>query len=157
LGSPVASAVDLGSSFYSLSSVGAWWNRTVFTFSKFGTQLTYWRKQVVLILANKEGGVHVDENEDLDYRRLMTDPPLFFPVSGVQLETFDLARFLTAQSGVEMLDCLKRNFFPDEEVSHKWEFGVAPPIAQYMDRISLAPRFIEPVFPRAEIKVVKRN
>ena len=32
LGSTLAPAVDLGSSHYSLSSIGAWWNRTVFTF-----------------------------------------------------------------------------------------------------------------------------
>jgi hypothetical protein len=157
LGSPVAPAVDLGSSHYSVSSVGAWWNRTVFTFPKFGTQLVYRRKKVILILANKEGGAHVDKNEDQDYRRLMTDPPLSFAVPGVQLDRPDLARFLTAQSGVEILHCLKGNFFSDEEVPLKWEFGVAPPIAQYMDRISLTPRVIEPVFPRAEIHVTRRN
>ena len=158
LGSTLAPAVDLGSSHYSLSSIGAWWNRTVFTFpSQFGTQMVYRRKQVVLILANKEGGAHVDENEDPDYRRLMTDSPLSFAVSGVRLATPDLARFLNAQSGVEMLDCLKRNFFPDEEVPVKWEFGVAPPVAQYMDSISLTPSVIDPVFPRAEVHVTKRN
>lgn len=128
-----------------------------FTFPKFGTQLVYRRKQVILILANKEGGAHVDENEDQDYKRLMTDPPLTFVGPGVQLDTPDLARFLTAQSGVEILDCLKRNFFPDEEVPPKWEFGVAPPIAQYMDRISLTPRVIDPVFPRGELHVTRRN
>lgn len=158
LGSTLAPAVDLGSSHYSLSSLGVWWNRTVFTLpSQFGTQLVYRRKQVILILANKEGGAHVDENEDPDYRRLMTDLPLSFTVSGVRLETPDLARFLTAQSGVEMLDCLKRNVFPDEEVPVKWEFGVALPVAQYMDSISLTPSFIDPVFPRAEVHVTKRN
>jgi len=72
----------------------------------------------------------------------MTDSPLSFAVSGVRLATPDLARFLTAQSGVEMLDCLKRNFFPDEEVPVKWEFGVAPPVAQYMDSISLTRRLL---------------
>jgi len=158
LGSTLAPAVDLGSSHYSSSSVGAWWNRTVFTFpSQFATQLVYRRKQVVLILANKEGGAHLDENEDPDYRRLMTDSPLSFAVSGVRLDTPDLARFLTAQSGVEILDCLKRNFFPDEEVPLKWEFGVPPHVAQYMDRISLTTGIIEPVFPRAEVHVTRRN
>src|SRR5215469_17269074 len=103
LGSTLAPAVDLGSAHYSLSSVGGWWNRTVFTFpSQFGTRMIYRRKRVVLILANKEGGAHVDENEDPDYRRLLTDSPLSFNVSGVRLATPDLARFLTAQSGVEM-------------------------------------------------------
>jgi hypothetical protein len=48
-------------------------------------------------------------------------------------------------------------FFSDVEVPLKWEFGVAPPVAQYMDRISLTPGIIEPVFPRAEVRVTKRN
>ena len=65
LGPTVAPAVDLGSSHHTLSSVGAWWNRTVFTFrSRIGIQLIYKSKQVVLILSNKEGGAHVDQDED---------------------------------------------------------------------------------------------
>ncbi len=148
MGPTVTPAVDLGSSLYSLSSVGAWWNRTVFTFqSRIGTQLIYRRKRVVLILANKEGGAHVDANEDPDYVRLLTDLPLSFADYGVEIETPDLARFLTAQSGVEMLECLNRNFFPDEDVPLKWEFGVAPPVAQYMDQISLTQSVIVPAFP----------
>jgi len=158
LGSTIAPAVDLGSSHHTLSSVGAWWNRTVFTFqSRVGTQLFYRRKQVVLILSNKEGGAHLDQNEDPDYARLLTDLPLSFADYGVLVETPDLARFLTAQSGVEMLECLKRNFFPDEQVPLKWEFGVAPPVAQYMDQISLTERLVAPAFPMGEIRVTKRD
>src|SRR5579859_8082107 len=158
MGPTVSPAVDLGSSHYILCSVGAWWNRTVFTFqSRIGTQLIYRRKQVVLILSNKEGGTHVDPNEDPDYARLLTDLPLSFSDYGFRTETPDLARFLTAQSGVEMLECLKRNFFPDQEVPLKWEFGVAPQIAQYMDQISLTRRLVVPAFPRAEIRVKKRE
>jgi hypothetical protein len=157
LGPTVAPAVDLGSSHYSLSTVGAWWNRMVFTFpSLVGTQLIYRRKQVVLVLSNKEGGAHVDPNEDPDYVRLLTDLPLSFAQFGVPVETPDLARFLTAQSGVEMLDCLKRNFFPDEELPSKWEFGVAPPVAQYVDEISLTGQRIAPAFAEGQIKVTKR-
>jgi hypothetical protein len=157
LGPTIAPAVDLGSSHYIVSSVCAWWNRVVFTFpSRIGTQLTYRRKQVVLILANKEGGTHVDPNEDPDYARLLTDLPLSFADYGFQTETPDLARFLTAQSGVEMLECLKRNFSPDQEVPLKWEFGVAPLIAQYMDQISLTRGLVVPAFPKAEIRVTKR-
>lgn len=77
--------------------------------------------------------------------------------SWFEVDTPDLARFLTAQSGVEMLECLKRNFFPDEDVPLKWEFGVAPPVAQYMDRISLTQTLVVPAFPRAEVQVTKRN
>ncbi len=145
-------------SHHTLSSVGAWWNRTVFTFqSRIGTQLIYRRKQVVLILSNKEGGAHVDQDEDPDYARLLTDLPLSFADYGLQVETPDLARFLAAQCGVEMLECLKRNFFPDEDVPLKWEFGVAPPVAQYMDQISLTQRLVTPAFPIGEIRVTKRD
>src|SRR5260370_27299331 len=122
MGATVAPAVELGSTHHTLSSVGAWWNRTVFTFqSRVGTQLIYTRKQVVLILSDKEGGAHVDPTEDPNYARLLTDLPLSFADYGLEVETPDLARFLTAQSGVEMLECLNRNFFPDEDVPLKWE------------------------------------
>jgi hypothetical protein len=158
MGPTIAPAVDLGSSHHTLSSVGAWWNRMVFTFqSRIGTELIYRRKQVVLILSDKEGGAHVDPTEDPNYARLLTDLPLSFADYGLEVETPDLARFLTAQSGVEMLECLKRNFFPDEDVPLKWEFGEAPPIAQYMDQISLLPQRLVVPFPRAEIRVTKRD
>lgn len=158
LGPTVSPAVDLGSSHYTLSSVGEWWNRSVFIFrSSMGTPLTYTRKQVVLILSNKEGGAHVDQDEDPNYVRLLTDLPLSFADYGLPVDTPDLARFLAAQSGVEMLECLKRNFFVDEEVPLKWEFGVPPPVAQYMDEISLVGKLVMPAVPRAEVRVRKRN
>jgi hypothetical protein len=158
LGSAIAPAVDLRSSHYSLSTVGSWWGRTVFTFpTRVWTQVVYTRKKVVLILANREGGAHVDPNEDYDYVRLLTDQPLSFDFGGVQIETPDLARFLVAQSGVEMLACLKRNFFHDSDVPSKWEYGAPPPVAQYLDEISLTERLVIPAFPRAKLRVTKRE
>lgn len=158
-GATVAPAVDLGSTHYSMSSVGPWWNRVVFSFrSQLGRQLIYTRKKIVLTLANKEGGAHVDPDEDADYVRLLTDRPLTFNFQGVPIETPDLARFLTAQSGVEMLECLKRNFFPDVDVPLKWEFGTAPPIAMYFDQISgrVVTRLVS-AFPNAEVRVIRRD
>jgi hypothetical protein len=83
---------------------------------------------------------------------------LSFDLQGIPVETPDLARFLTAQSGVEMLECLKRNFFADVEVPLKWEFGVALPIATYFDQFScrLEMRFAS-VFPSAEMRVTRRD
>jgi hypothetical protein len=44
LGPVVAPAVDLGCTHYALSSIGAWWGRTVFAFtSRLGTWMTYTR------------------------------------------------------------------------------------------------------------------
>jgi hypothetical protein len=158
LGPTIAPAVDLGSSHHDLTSVAAWWNRTVFSFrSRLGKQLIYKRKHVILILSDKEGGAHVDPIEDPDYVSLLTDAPLSFADQGIPVETPDLARFLAAQSGVQMLESLKRNFFPDEDIPLKWEFGEAPPVAQYMDQISVNRRLVVPAFPRTEIRITKRN
>jgi hypothetical protein len=158
MGATVAPAVDLACSHYKLSSVGAWWNTEVFTFqSRLGRQLVYTRKKVVLILANKEGGAHVDEHEDPDYARLLTDSPLSFTNYGFPIQTPDLARFLTAQSGAEMLECLKRSFFPDEDVPFKWEHGGDSRISQcYMDEVSLKPRLVIPAFPAPQVRITKR-
>jgi len=158
IGTTVAPAVDLGSAHYKSNMVGAWWNRTVFTFrSRLGIQLVYKRKQVVLILANREGGAHVDEHQDPDYLRLLTDLPLSFTFSGLRIETPDLARFLTAQSGVEMLECLKRNFFPEEEIQVKWEFGVPPPVAYYLEQIAITEPSVMSAFPTNGMRVTKRG
>ncbi len=158
IGPTIAPAVDLGSSHYVVTTVGTWWNAEVFTFqTKLGRQLVYTRKDVILILANKEGGAHVDEYEDPDYTRLLTDLPLSFDLCGLPIETPDLVRYLTAQSGVEMLESLKRNFFPDEDVPLKWEHGGDSRVNQYyMDQISLIPRLVIPAFPQGEIKITKR-
>lgn len=157
LGPTISPAVDLDSSHYALTTIGSWWNAPVFVFSsRLGTHLTYTRKQVVLILAHKEGGAHVDPNEDPDYVRLLTDLPLSFAEYGFPTETPDLAKFLAAQSGVEMLDSLKRNLFPDEDVPRKWEFGTAPPIARYMDQVSLVGRIVAVPNARGEIRVIRR-
>jgi hypothetical protein len=161
-GAAVAPAVDLGSSDNTVSAVGPWWNRTVLSFrSQLGRRLIYTRKKVVLTLANKEGGAHVDPDEDADYVRLLTDQPLSFSFMGVPIETPDLARFLTAQSGVEMLEFLKRNFFTDADVPLKWELGVAPPVAMYFDQIAgrLVTRFITTPsgFPMPEMRITKRE
>jgi len=158
LGPVVAPAVDLDCTHYTLSSIGAWWDRTVFAFtSSVGTWMTYARKRIILILANREGGVHVDPEVDPDYARLLTDEPLTFDCAGVPVETPDLAKFLAAQSGVEMLECLKRNFFENSDVPLKWEFGVPPPIATYLDQISARLTLVAPPFPLAQIQVTKRE
>ena len=158
MGLTLAPAVDLNSTHHTMSSVGSWWNRAVFIFqSQLGRKLIYTRKKVVLILANKEGGAHVDPDEDPDYVSLLTDQPLTFNVEGVDIKTPDLARFLTAQSGVEMLECLARNFFPDVDVPSKWEFRVAPPNAMYFDQVS--GRFVmrpASAFPNAEMRITRR-
>ena len=130
----------------------------VFSFpTSVGPQAIYMRKDIVLILANKEGGAHVDQHDDPNYVRLLTNEKLKFSFEGAEVETPDLARFLTAQSGVEMLECIKRNFFPDYEMPSKWEYGVAPPIARYMDSIALIGQRVIRPFPTGELRVTRRD
>ena len=158
MGPSIAPAIDLVSANYELNTVGVWWNQTVFTFrSRFAGQLVYRRKRIVLILANTEGGAHVDEHQNPDYARLLTDLPLSFTFSGHRIDTPDLARFLTAQSGIEMLECLRRNFFPDEEIPLKWEFGVPPPSALYLEQIAITGPMVISAFPMGEMRVKRRN
>jgi hypothetical protein len=140
-GLAVFPSVDLTSAHYSLCAIGAWWDRRVFSFWSTGKQelsvpVVFTRKQIIRILANKEGGTHVDPTVDSAYARLLTDQPLQFEVQGVPVATPDLARFLAAQSGVEMLDCLKRHFFPDLDVAQKWNVGTLPTAWIAMDQIS---------------------
>lgn len=156
-GPTISPSVDLQAPYYFMSTIGSWWNRTVFTFpSRLGPQVIYKRKQVILILANREGGAHVDPDEDPDYVRLLLDQPLTFSFGGAKIKTPDLARFMAAQSGVEMLECLRRNFFPDSDSCSKWECG-APSDAVYFDQISVKRTRVASAFPRADIQITKRK
>jgi hypothetical protein len=155
-------SVDLESTNYKRRSIGAWWNREVFAFWSQGKQgisqwMTYTRAQVVLILANKEGGAHVDSEIDPAYAILLTDQPLHFQFEGIEVQTPDLAKFLTAQSGVEMLECLKRNVFPDLEVPPKWDVGAVPTVSISMDHISgTVVRVLPPQLPGPQVRITKR-
>lgn len=166
-GASVAPAVDLGSALYGLTTIGTWWRRPVFVFRPPGKpKVVFPRKKVILVLANKEGGAHVDQNEDPDYASLLVDRPLRFELNGgpligkVPIETPNLARFLAAQAGVEMLECLKRNFFPQLEVPPKWECGAPGPGAQsYLDEISveMVEGLVWEPFPTGEVKIANRQ
>lgn len=155
-------SIDLESTNYKRCSIGAWWNRQVFAFWSQGRQgiskwMTYSRKQVILILANKEGGAHVDSEIDPAYATLLTDQPLNFEFDGIPIKTPDLAKFLTAQSGVEMLECLKHNFFSDLNVRSKWDVGTVPPMSVTMDHISgTVVRVLPPTLPEPQIRITKR-
>ena len=160
--SAVFPSVDLESTNYKRCSIGAWWNREVFAFWSQGKQgisqwMTYTRAQVVLILANKEGGAHVDSEIDPAYATLLTDQPLNFEFDGIPIETPDLAKFLAAQSGVEMLECLRRNFFSDLDVPPKWDVGTVPPISVTMDHFSgTVVRVMPPTLPGPQVRITKR-
>lgn len=158
-GPEIAPSVDLSSSHRTMSTIGAWWNRTVFVFPFNGNRVVCSRKKIILTLANKEGGAHVDPEEDADYRRLLTNESLTFRYGDVPLKTPDLARFLAAQSGVEMLACLERDFFSDLELPPKWEFGSGTTgFSLCIDHIAASVvTGVVYTFPKAEMIIVERG
>lgn len=162
-GVAVFPSVDLQSAHYTPCVIGAWWNRPVFSFwsnarQGLSTWMVYTRKQIVLILANKEGGAHVDPKMDPAYVKLLTDQPLGFEYQGVPIETPDLAKFLTAQSGVEMLESLKQNFFSDLDVRPKWDVGTVPPMSISVDQMSgVIARVTPPGFRNPRTTIIKKR
>lgn len=66
---------------------------------------TFTRKDLVLVLANRHGGAHVDPTGVPEhYARLVTDNPV--RVSGSYSDSLDAARWTVAQSGAELGEAL---------------------------------------------------
>jgi hypothetical protein len=90
------------------SIIGKWWERPCLILPGLGG---FSRKQVVLGLVNKEGGAHVDFEISQRYQQLMDNKSL--RVGWNEEPTpVKVSRMMAGQAGVEMLDCLNRNFPP---------------------------------------------
>jgi|SRR5689334_862928 len=155
-GPVVSSAVDLSAPFLEPTTLGRWWNNQIIMFpSQSGKLMNYSRKRVILILANKEGGAHLDPEPDPDYVKLITEVPLILQAGGAAIETPNLAKYVAAESGVELLDSLKRNYFPEPPIPVKWEQGDALPGATYSDLILI--QRTQATTPQARIQISKRR
>jgi hypothetical protein len=84
--------------------LGLWWERASLIVPGFGG---YSRREVVLGLAHKEGGAHVDLNVSRKYQQLLEYKAMI-----VQFTPLNLSRMMVGQAGVGMLECLNRNFLP---------------------------------------------
>ena len=93
-----------------LVSIDNWWNQIMLIFSDAGQRIVFTRRQLLLTLANKEGGAHVDTNLPAPYEKFVLESPLKFAVNGVMTDTVNLARFAAVQSAAQMNDCLERHF-----------------------------------------------
>jgi hypothetical protein len=87
--------------------LGRWWARPALVLPGLGG---FSRKEVVLGLVNKEGGAHVDTTIDRKYQQLLSYKSVQIENSEQSLTPLNLSRFMAAQAGVELLDCLQRNF-----------------------------------------------
>lgn len=92
------------------SILGKWWTRQSLILPGPGG---FSRMEIVLGLANKEGGAHVDINISTKYRQLLASEQLKIGINGQSVTALNLSRYMTAQSAVELLDCLDRNFPPE--------------------------------------------
>jgi hypothetical protein len=84
--------------------LGTWWERPSLVIPGSGG---YSRREVVLGLANKEGGTHVDLEVTRKYQQLLDYKALI-----IQFTPLNLSRMMVGQAGVEMLECLNRSFQP---------------------------------------------
>jgi hypothetical protein len=113
----VSPAVDLTMPTYELVPLKSWWNRACLVFA-YGPvtdfalvkHAIFSKRQLTLTLANKEGGAHVDLDVPQDYIDLVTNSPIEIAVNGRRDTTLNLARAAVAQTGAELLECMRRNF-----------------------------------------------
>lgn len=86
--------------------LGKWWYRPALILPGLGG---FSRREVVLGLANKEGGAHVDPNISQRYEQLMQNKSLQVG-TGNEVSPLCLSRLMAGQAGIEMLDSLDKNF-----------------------------------------------
>jgi len=81
--------------------LGIWWERPSLIIPGSGG---YSRKEVILGLAHKEGGAHVDLDVSRKYQQLLD-----YKAYILQSTPVNLSRMMVGQAGVEILECLKHN------------------------------------------------
>lgn len=90
--------------------LGLWWDQIILVFNDVGRTVTFTRKQLLITLANKEGGAHVDMQLPRDYEKFVLASPVTLTVNSTVTDTAHLARYAAVQAGAQMCECLKRNF-----------------------------------------------
>jgi len=98
---------ELDSEFFAPSILGKWWNRPSLILPGIGGLN---RREIVLGLADKEGGANVDVNLSPRYRQLIESKQFQLRWSKEGVTAINLSRYMTAQAGVELLRCLNQNF-----------------------------------------------
>jgi hypothetical protein len=98
---------SLDSTEYRLSTLGAWWNNACMALPGLGP---FGRRDLVLGLANKEGGAHVDARITKRYKLLLESKFFQYKIGDKDLGPLNISRLVAGKCGVELLDCLDRNF-----------------------------------------------
>jgi hypothetical protein len=100
---------ELAMRLYAPSILGRWWVRHSLIIPGVGGLS---RKEVVLGLANKEGGAHVDPNITERYKQFMEYKAFRFGINDHPVTALNISRYMAGESAIELLECLDRNFPP---------------------------------------------
>lgn len=99
---------DLESSAYVQSKLGTWWDvNPCMVLPGLGP---FFRKELILGLANKEGGAHVDADIPKRYQMVLDSQFVHFKMNDTDLGALNVSRLVAGKAGVELLDCLDKNF-----------------------------------------------
>ena len=98
---------ELLSERHELSKLGVWWRNACMNLPGIGPVE---RRELILGLSNKEGGAHVDADISEKYKNLMASRFFNAKINNVDLGPVNISRLVAGKSGVELLDCLDRNF-----------------------------------------------
>lgn len=96
---------DLDAPQYKPSTLGHWWDGVCMVLPGIGP---VGRKDLILNLADKEAA-HVDPRINEGYKRILGSQFIQFKLDGDDAP-FNISRLVVGKSGVELLDCLDKNF-----------------------------------------------
>jgi hypothetical protein len=89
-------------------TLGRWWNDLGLVVPG-GTPLS--RKDIVLGIANKEAA-HVSDDMPRKYRIMLESKSLRIKINDNEYEPVNITKYVCGTAGIELLDCLERNFPP---------------------------------------------
>jgi hypothetical protein len=87
-------------------TLGRWWTDLGLVVPG-GTPLS--RKDIILGIANKESA-HVDHDMPRNYRIMLKSESLRIKIDDTEYEPVNITKYVCGRAGVELLDCLERNF-----------------------------------------------
>jgi hypothetical protein len=98
---------ELNDEEYEDSTLGRWWTNVFMNLPGIGPVT---RKEIILGVADKEGGAHVDADISAKYEAILTSKMVVLKAKDVDVEPLRFTRLATGRAGLEMLKFLEANF-----------------------------------------------
>jgi hypothetical protein len=103
----VSLITELNPQDHTVSKLGVWWANACMMLPSVGPVT---RRELFLGLSNKEGGAHVDADISEKYKNLLASKFFSAKINDVDLGAIRISRLVAGRAGVELLDCLNRNY-----------------------------------------------